>query len=221
MNHDLLRNLIDMPNIDEAIQEIRKKYSHSWMHFIIKGTTETGNGLYRIDDLNEEYFVVRDAVGNGLHIKHEYIHDIRNPRWHRGFYNTYNGAAYLMQIPYRQWRRGLHGDSFVMSDFARSVLHNMDKWFSLALDNQMYYIWDPKFFSYQDIKKEKKNPKYSYAVSKDFAITLGIHKDADYSLFYHTAFVGDIKNDKLTIENPVFKQEFLDSDLHWTKGLIL
>ena len=216
MSLQLIKELVDIPETTEAISEFRKKYNGSWMHFSF--LTKHKEGLYRIDDLNSEKMCLRNDLGVGFHTPLDNIHSIKTPKWHRGLYQFDDVVGYMTQKPYRQWRRGMNQDSFVILNFSMSLFTNMVNNYTMYLDDCMKHIWNPKTYTYKEILNGTKS---GYVVSPDFCVTLGIHDDVDFSLFYHTVYLGKIKDNKLTIENQAFVQEFYDSDLSWAKGLEL
>lgn len=205
------QNLTHMMTDMDCAQEMKKKFHGTIMG--IKTTPKSKPVYCKYMGYNGEmkhHFYTKDEEKIVLNQDTDVEVFIPDPR--RGLYNTKHGVVSFCRLPYRQHKRGLYEETasvvqlknFVMNGGLVNMNHFMAYIYDI-LDNEL----QEECSLIEGIGRIKLN---SWAINRDFCVTLSHLHETGFSLFYHNAYIGQINPDNQTIkiDSDLFKQELYD-----------
>lgn len=206
------QNLTHMMNDIDCATEMKKKFYGTIMG--VKTTSKSKPIYCKYMGHNGEmkhHFYTRDEDKIILNPDTEVEVFIPNPR--RGLYNTKGGVIAFTRLPYRQHKRGLYEETAHVSSVKNFIVSVMGGLHTNQFSAYIYDILDDELQEPCSLREGiQKITEHSWAINRDFCVTLSHINETGYSLFYHNAYIGQVdpNTDTIKIDNDLFKQELFD-----------
>jgi hypothetical protein len=208
----LWQKLTDLFDNQGVQQEMLKRYKDTILSIVVG--SKVVYGMYRgMNDENMHLF--RDANHNTILLADDTEYDVFVPRFTPGAYNTEKGVVFVTTNPARQWKRGLCSNNTeiipLQCSFSNTLRANQ-------FSQHIYEVLDEskQRFVSLDEARDKATEIGSYAINREFSVCLNPVEDTDtLYLFYKHCIIGTVDGNTITLLNPVFKQEVLDTQRSW------
>jgi len=204
------------------IDEMSKKYRNT-----ILGISNPEDKTYRpkyawYSGINNDqtYHMLKDKDGNKIQLATHTDYEVFIPDPPRGMYNTKCGAVLFYRKPFRQHKRGLGDGTAAVERLDQVVIGNLPRNYFES------YIFDVLEDSLNrriplDHAFQLAQDKGTAAVTRTFAIALSTSSPHGYDLYYENYLIGRMDDKHVTVCNPVFYQEVLDTQHEWCPDHII
>jgi len=204
------QKLTDMIGFGDIVDEMTKKYKGTILG--VNQGTKCIYGRYNQYSPDEKVFRFRDKHNNNFHLVSDTDTEVFIPSPEKGLYNTMeNGAVYFMRNPMRQWKRGLNDQN--------TLLYAVNKHCTYGAINVFDSFWDYVVeplpdLAIKDALKIASNDG-SAAINRTYGVVAHPSKDSGFVLLHHLYQIGEINDEKITVLNPIFRQEIMDTKNDW------
>lgn len=203
------QNLTHMATDIDCVQEMKKKFYDTIMGI----RTENGKTVYcKYTGYNADYkhhFYTRDD--NKIILNQNTDAEVFIPDPQRGLYNTEFGVGYFHRLPYRQHKRGLYSETAIVKLLSRNITSTFT---SNNFDETIFDILNESQQQPVSIREacKRATEKMSWAINRNFCVSLSHIENTGFSLFYDTAYIGQVNPEERTIrvDDTLFEQELHD-----------
>jgi hypothetical protein len=204
---DIWNDLTDAIDKDMAIQEMSKKYLHTYLSLITKDGHKTTVQYLGYENNNH---IFMDTLSMKIKLNHETNQILVCDFPERLLFNHKGIALEFIRKPTRQYRRGICKDNVSIYSPVRR-LWNLDgfQWTIHTIADALnpYY---PTQCS-DAIRSLDNNEILSVALSSKFMLSQSITKEQVYYLFYCNIPIGQFKKGVFYIHHTLFCQEVIDN----------
>lgn len=205
---DIWNELTDAFNKEMAIDEMRKKYEHTYLVLCQPNGRET---VVHYQGYADNYHHFKDENNVPLKLRHETDYKIVCKFPERCLFNTTNQALEFIRKPHRQYKRGICKENIQIYSPVRYMWSkDVHPWTHATIVQALYPTY-PESCEVA-INQLDSREVLSVALNPKFMITLPITINKEmYHLFYCNVLIGEFLNGVFKIHHPLFKQEVLDN----------
>ena len=205
---DIWNELTDAFNRDMAIDEMRKKYEHT---YLVLSTPEGNETVVRYNGYNDGFHQFNDEFDMHIRLKHETQYKVACKFPERCLFNHNHLALEFVRKPLRQYKRGICKDNIHIYSPVRDI------W---SMDGRTWThktIKDALFPQYPEnceeaIKLLESRSVISIALNSKFMLSLSISNNPKvFYLYYCNVLIGEFEDGCFKVKHPLFKQEIMDN----------
>ena len=209
------QNLTDMfKDDDDVSEEMIKKYKNTILG--IKTPTVTVFATF-VGFADNGMFLFKTKEQHTIKLSKDTEAEIFIPNPEKGLYNSPKGALFFQRHPKRQWKRGLNGENTQIFSVHIDFIPNT----MLGNGNSFNYNWPfvleeegTKLLSMEEAKKQADSVG-SAAINRTYGLVAHPTEQSGYVLLHNRYQIGVVQDNKIKIENNIFRQEVLDTQKSW------
>ena len=205
---DIWNELTDAFNKEMAIDEMRKKYEHTYLVLCQPNGRET---VVHYQGYADNYHHFKDENKVPLKLRHETDYKIVCKFPERCLFNTTYQALEFIRTPHRQYKRGICKDNVSIYSPIRQLWgQEIHTWTPKTIQQALYPVYPAS--AKEAIEKLNNKECVSIALNDKFMLSLSITRGyTGFYLWYCNKCIGTFTKDVFKIEHKLFIQEVLDN----------